>query len=65
MALSVPLARFTSQVGGGSAFYVRPHSHTFMKILLAALSGSSSGFLVLLLIIAAAAAMASRNRKKG
>ena len=25
MALSVPLSRFTSQVGGGSAFYVRPH----------------------------------------
>ena len=24
MALSVPLSRFTSQVGGGSAFYVRP-----------------------------------------
>ena len=31
MALSVPLSRFTSQVGGGSAFYVRPH-YTFMKI---------------------------------
>ena len=27
MALSVPLSRFTSQVGGGSAFFVRPHSH--------------------------------------
>ncbi len=25
MALSVPLSRFTSRVGGGSAFYVRPH----------------------------------------
>jgi hypothetical protein len=25
LALSVPLARFTSQVGGGSAFFVRPH----------------------------------------
>ena len=24
MALSVPLSRFTSRVGGGSAFYVRP-----------------------------------------
>jgi len=24
MALSVPLSRFTSQVGGGSAFFVRP-----------------------------------------
>src|ERR1035437_8803245 len=25
LALSVPLSRFTSQVGGGSAFYVRHH----------------------------------------
>ena len=25
MALSVPLSRFTSRVGGGSAFFVRPH----------------------------------------
>jgi hypothetical protein len=24
LALSVPLSRFTSQVGGGSAFFVRP-----------------------------------------
>src|SRR5665647_13622 len=30
LALSVPLSRFTPLVGGGSAFYVRPH-HTFMK----------------------------------
>ena len=30
MARLVPLSRFTSQVGGGSAFYVRHHSH-FMK----------------------------------
>ena len=27
LALSVPLSRFASQVGGGSAFYVRPISH--------------------------------------
>src|ERR1039457_3270200 len=27
LARSVPLSRFTSQVGGGSAFYVRPHSN--------------------------------------
>jgi len=26
LALAVPLSRFTSRVGGGSAFYVRPHS---------------------------------------
>ena len=25
MELAVPLSRFTSRVGGGSAFYVRPH----------------------------------------
>ena len=25
MALSVPLSRFTPRVGGGSAFFVRPH----------------------------------------
>ena len=30
MALSVPLSRFTSQVGGGSAFFVR-HHFTHMK----------------------------------
>ena len=27
MALAVPLSRFTSLVGGGSAFYVRPLDH--------------------------------------
>ena len=30
MALSVPLSRFTSRVGGGSAFYVRRH-HAMSK----------------------------------
>src|SRR5665647_1262905 len=30
LALAVPLSRFTSRVGGGSAFYVRPH-YTLMK----------------------------------
>ena len=30
MALAVPLSRFTSRVGGGSAFYVR-HHYTLMK----------------------------------
>ncbi len=33
MALAVPLSRFTSRVGGGSAFYVRQH-YTFMKKLI-------------------------------
>ena len=37
MALSVPLSRFTSRVGGGSAFFVRPH-YTFMKITIQILS---------------------------
>jgi len=32
LALSVPLSRFTSRVGGGSAFYVR-HHYTLMKIM--------------------------------
>ena len=32
MARSVPLSRFTSRVGGGSAFFVRPHSR-FMNML--------------------------------
>jgi len=27
LALAVPLSRFTPRVGGGSAFFVRPHSH--------------------------------------
>ena len=31
MALSVPLSRFTSRVGGGSAFYVRPLDHAKHK----------------------------------
>ena len=31
MALSVPLSRFTPQVGGGSAFFVRPLGHVYGK----------------------------------
>ena len=31
MALAVPLSRITPRVGGGSAFFVRPH-YTFMKL---------------------------------
>ena len=37
MALSVPLSRFTSRVGGGSAFFVRHHD-TFMKYTIAILA---------------------------
>ena len=33
MALAVPLSRFTSHVGGGSAFFVR-HHYAFMKYTL-------------------------------
>src|ERR1035437_4955472 len=29
LAASVPPSRFTSRVGGGSAFYVRPHSRIY------------------------------------
>jgi hypothetical protein len=31
LALSVPLSRFTPQVGGGSAFFVRHHSHAMKQ----------------------------------
>ena len=30
LALAVPLSRFTSRVGGGSAFFVRPLDHLFI-----------------------------------
>jgi hypothetical protein len=33
LALSVPLSRFTSQVGGGSAFFVRPALAVFLPPL--------------------------------
>ena len=33
MALAVPLSRFTSRVGGGSAFFVRPHCVFIAMIL--------------------------------
>jgi hypothetical protein len=33
LALVVPLSRFTSRVGGGSAFFVRPHD-TLMRLAL-------------------------------
>src|SRR5208282_4685706 len=32
LALSVPLSRFTSRVGGGSAFYVRPLDHDYKNM---------------------------------
>jgi len=35
LALAVPLSRFTSRVGGGSAFFVRPHyTFTNMKTII-------------------------------
>ena len=33
MALAVPLSRFTSRVGGGSAFFVRRIMHTILGII--------------------------------
>jgi hypothetical protein len=42
LALAVPLSRFTSQVGGGLAFFVRPTTHTMnnptaLKVVIAVL----------------------------
>ena len=37
MALSVPLSRFTSRVGGGSAFFVRRHCASYEAIAITAL----------------------------
>ena len=50
MALSVPLSRFTSRVGGGSAFFVRP-----LRTMMSTKSDQSDGigFLALLISIAA------------
>jgi len=31
LVIAVPLSRFTSRVGGGSAFFVRRHSHVYEK----------------------------------
>jgi hypothetical protein len=41
LALAVPLSRFTSQVGGGSAFIVRPRDD--LRLELAGLAGDDSG----------------------
>jgi hypothetical protein len=41
LALSVPLSRFTSQVGGGSAFFVRHQADA--DFLAADLSGDFAG----------------------
>src|ERR1035437_2422741 len=41
LALAVPLSRFTSRVGGGSAFYVRP-LHTLWNIEAKATDGRRS-----------------------
>ena len=34
MALSVPLSRFTQRVGGGSAFFVRPHDTSMTSVFI-------------------------------
>jgi hypothetical protein len=41
LALAVPLSRFTSQVGGGSAFFVRHQAHA--DFLAVDLSGDFGG----------------------
>jgi hypothetical protein len=38
LALAVPLSRFTSRVGGGSAFYVRHHYTLMKKIIVTGLA---------------------------
>src|ERR1039458_8992990 len=47
LALSVPLSRFTSRVGGGSAFFVR-HRSPYEDIYMAFDSGVGSGVFYLL-----------------
>ena len=50
MAPSVPLSRFTSRVGGGSAFYVRQRSHfDFMYIGPQSKSGKIAAGILLIL----------------
>jgi hypothetical protein len=46
LALAVPLSRFTSRVGGGSAFYVRQHES--FRILPSRFRGGDFGGSVLL-----------------
>ena len=59
MALSVPLSRFTSRVGGGSAFFVRPH-YTFMKKL--AIIGLSVAIVVACILLFWQHAKISKDR---
>ena len=42
MALAVPLSRFTSQVAGGSAFYVRPLTHAMSIITIQSVDKNDS-----------------------
>ena len=58
MVLAVPLSRFTSQVGGGSAFFVRQHytlmtTHTWILV----------GFAAVLAIIVAASYFGFRAQR--
>jgi hypothetical protein len=52
MAFSVPLSRSTLRVGGGSAFFVRPHSHHFMIMTPMLASGAGDFFVMIPLIVA-------------
>ena len=49
MALAVPLSRFTSRVGGGSAFFVR-HHYTLMKNTIT-ITSSVAGLLAFLFFV--------------
>src|ERR1035438_7724869 len=70
LALAVPLSRFTSRVGGGSAFFVRQHSRIYMTprslsklaaILWIILLLSAAVFLVLALLSAETQSMNARQ----
>jgi len=57
LALAVPLSRFTPRVGGGSAFYVRHHSH-YMKTFIII------GFTVVVLVVGSLLFWHYRNLNK-
>jgi integral membrane sensor domain MASE1 len=46
LALSVPLSRFTSRVGGGSAFYVRPRDYMDAIFPIIAVTAATFGGIV-------------------
>ena len=51
MALAVPLSRFTSRVGGGSAFFVRPQHRTIMRGFIQDIINDPHEYLPMLLML--------------